>query len=218
MMQPDDTAVANSEAAQASEILRELEERIGARTFNLWVRDNASLEIKQDHVTVNVHNKFLLSWLTAWPCGSESHFCLPRKSKKRPRPCDPPTRNGRLPRNRRSSPGNTSRAAGQPRRNAMRSSQLRLRQFRSPRSRSLVRINVRRNPRGIYKLLRWRAPAEKGTRRARRVLRQRIAASIRRPPWRARAERLLLPIAARREETRAGRPLRCLPRDGALPT
>src|SRR5580704_3560892 len=63
MMQPDDTAVANSEAAQASEILRELEERIGARTFNLWVRDNASLEIKQDHVTVNVHNKFLLSWL-----------------------------------------------------------------------------------------------------------------------------------------------------------
>src|SRR6202044_3715871 len=36
---------------------------VGSRTFNLWVRDNASIEIAQDQVTLNVHNKFLLSWL-----------------------------------------------------------------------------------------------------------------------------------------------------------
>jgi chromosomal replication initiator protein len=62
MMQPGDTAVADP-GTQAGEILRELEQRIGSRSFNLWVRDNASIEIAPDHVTVNVHNKFLLSWL-----------------------------------------------------------------------------------------------------------------------------------------------------------
>jgi chromosomal replication initiator protein len=62
MMQPGDTAVADP-STQACEILREFEQRIGSRTFNLWVRDNASIEIAQDQVTVNVHNKFLLSWL-----------------------------------------------------------------------------------------------------------------------------------------------------------
>ena len=62
MMQPGDTAVADP-GTQSGEILRELEQRIGSRSFNLWVRDNASIEIAPDHVTVNVHNKFLLSWL-----------------------------------------------------------------------------------------------------------------------------------------------------------
>jgi chromosomal replication initiator protein len=62
MMQPGDTAVADP-STQACEILREFEQRIGSRTFNLWVRDNASIEIAQDQVTVSVHNKFLLSWL-----------------------------------------------------------------------------------------------------------------------------------------------------------
>jgi chromosomal replication initiator protein len=62
MMQPGDTAVADP-STRESEILREFEQRIGSRTFNLWVRDNASIEIAQDQVTVNVHNKFLLSWL-----------------------------------------------------------------------------------------------------------------------------------------------------------
>jgi chromosomal replication initiator protein len=62
MMQPGDTAVADRNS-QADEVLRELEQRIGSRTFNLWVRDNASIEISQGQVTVNVHNKFLLNWL-----------------------------------------------------------------------------------------------------------------------------------------------------------
>jgi len=68
MMQPGDTAVAQSDAHQSAdkqpnEILQELERRIGSRTFNLWVRDNTSIEIAAGQVTVNVHNKFLLSWL-----------------------------------------------------------------------------------------------------------------------------------------------------------
>src|SRR5580704_18658895 len=62
MMQPGDTAVAVS-GAREDEILREFERRVGSRTFNLWVRDNATIEIAEDQVTVNVHNKFLLSWL-----------------------------------------------------------------------------------------------------------------------------------------------------------
>jgi chromosomal replication initiator protein len=62
MMQPGDTAVAVS-GAREDEILREFERRVGSRTFNLWVRDNASIEIAQDQVTLNIHNKFLLSWL-----------------------------------------------------------------------------------------------------------------------------------------------------------
>jgi chromosomal replication initiator protein len=62
MMQPGDTAVARLDT-QPGEILQEFERRIGSRTFNLWVRDNASIEIADDQVTVNVHNKFLLSWL-----------------------------------------------------------------------------------------------------------------------------------------------------------
>ena len=62
MMQPGDTAVARLDP-QPDEILQEFERRIGSRTFNLWVRDNATIEIAEDQVTVNVHNKFLLSWL-----------------------------------------------------------------------------------------------------------------------------------------------------------
>ena len=62
MMQPGDTAVARLDT-QTGEILQEFERRIGSRTFNLWVRDNATIEIADDQVTVNVHNKFLLSWL-----------------------------------------------------------------------------------------------------------------------------------------------------------
>ncbi len=62
MMQPGDTAVAVSGAPE-DDILREFERRVGSRTFNLWVRDNASIEIAHDQVTLNVHNKFLLSWL-----------------------------------------------------------------------------------------------------------------------------------------------------------
>jgi len=62
MMQPGDTAVAVS-GAREDDILREFERRVGSRTFNLWVRDNASIEIAHDQVTLNVHNKFLLSWL-----------------------------------------------------------------------------------------------------------------------------------------------------------
>ena len=62
MMQPGDTAVARLDT-QPGEILQEFERRIGSRTFNLWVRDNASIEIADDQVTVHVHNKFLLSWL-----------------------------------------------------------------------------------------------------------------------------------------------------------
>src|ERR1700722_2928800 len=62
MMQPGDTAVADS-GARGEDILREFERRVGSRTFNLWVRDNASITIAQDQVTLNVHNKFLLSWL-----------------------------------------------------------------------------------------------------------------------------------------------------------
>jgi chromosomal replication initiator protein len=62
MMQPGDTAVADS-GAREDDILREFERRVGSRTFNLWVRDNASITIAQDQVTLNVHNKFLLSWL-----------------------------------------------------------------------------------------------------------------------------------------------------------
>jgi len=61
-MQPGDTAVARLDT-QTGEILQEFERRIGSRTFNLWVRDNATIEIADDQVTVNVHNKFLLSWL-----------------------------------------------------------------------------------------------------------------------------------------------------------
>jgi chromosomal replication initiator protein len=61
-MMPGDMAVADS-SARESEILQELERRIGSRTFNLWIRGNASIEIAADQVTVNVHNKFLLSWL-----------------------------------------------------------------------------------------------------------------------------------------------------------
>jgi chromosomal replication initiator protein len=62
MMQPGDTAVAASDTRER-EILQEFEQRIGSRTFNLWVRDNASIEIAHEQVTINVHNKFLLSWL-----------------------------------------------------------------------------------------------------------------------------------------------------------
>jgi chromosomal replication initiator protein len=62
MMQPGDTAVADP-VTREGEILRELEQRIGSRSFNLWVRNNASIEIAQEQVTVNAHNKFLLSWL-----------------------------------------------------------------------------------------------------------------------------------------------------------
>ena len=62
MMQPGDTAVARIDP-QPREILQEFERRIGSRTFNLWVRDNATIEIAEDQVTVCVHNKFLLSWL-----------------------------------------------------------------------------------------------------------------------------------------------------------
>ncbi len=62
MMQPGDTAVAAS-GAREHDILREFERRVGSRTFNLWVRDHASIEINQDQVTLHVHHKFLLTWL-----------------------------------------------------------------------------------------------------------------------------------------------------------
>jgi chromosomal replication initiator protein len=62
MMQPSATAVADSTARQG-EIFQEFEQRIGSRSFNLWVRDNASIEIVDDQVTINVHNNFLLNWL-----------------------------------------------------------------------------------------------------------------------------------------------------------
>jgi chromosomal replication initiator protein len=62
MMQPGATAVADS-TAREGEIFQEFEQRIGSRSFNLWVRDNASIEIVDDQVTINVHNNFLLNWL-----------------------------------------------------------------------------------------------------------------------------------------------------------
>ncbi len=62
MMQPGATAIADASQVER-EILQEFERLIGSRTFNLWVRGNASIETGDGQVTVNVHNKFLLNWL-----------------------------------------------------------------------------------------------------------------------------------------------------------